>query len=165
MVIRHRLNELRWAILFLTLAGALCSGCAGPGHRNPASRIYLIISESSPAQQAAAQGQVDRLTAAVRSGTRFGPTHRYIALLTLNPNKTQLEAYLRRRAEAEAAAEAQRRKLSRNWVDPSRLRCLMVWDTESQTFVNRNCYVVGSLPAIGAKTTFDDVSAEFVGPQ
>jgi hypothetical protein len=85
--------------------------------------------------------------------------------MTLNPDRTQLDAYLRTRAEAEAAAAAKRQKLSRKWADPSRLRCLMVWDTESKTFVSRNCYIVSSLPASGAATTFDNVSAEFVGPQ
>jgi hypothetical protein len=156
----------RWAAaLFLTLASALCFGCTGSGHGSSPSRTYLVICEGSSAQQAASQDQIERLMAAVRSGTRYGPTHRYIALLTLNPNQTQVDAYLRRRAETEAAEAAQRRKLSRNWVDPSRLRCLMVWDTESKTFVNRNCYLVGSLPAVGSATTFDDVTAEFVGPQ
>lgn len=150
----------------VALASALCFGCAGQvGHRNSVSRIYLLICEGSSAQQAAAQEQVDRLMGAVRSGTRFGPSYRYIALLTLNPNPTQVEAYLKRRAEAEATLAARRRKLPPTWVDPSRLRCLMVWDTQQKTFVNRNCYIVGSLPGIGAATTFDEVTAEFVGVQ
>jgi hypothetical protein len=152
----------------LTLAlFALCSGCVGnrPGHHPSESRIYLAIGESSRAQQGAALAQVDRLNAALQGGTRYGPTHRYIALLTLDPTQAQIEVYLKRRAEAEATAAAKRRNLSRTWVDPSRLRCLMVWDTQSNTFVTRYCYLVGSLPDVETVSTFGDVTAEFVGPQ
>jgi hypothetical protein len=157
----------RRTALILTLVTALCFGCVGTrlGHHDSESRIYLAICDSSPAQQAAAQAQVDRLNAALQGGTRYGPTNRYIALLTLNPTQAQIEAYLKRRAEAEATAAAGRRKLSRIWVDPSRLRCLMVWDMQSKSFVTRNCYLVGSLPDVETVSTFGDVTAEFVGLQ
>jgi len=154
----------------LTLALALFALCpvsadAGLfGHSGP-SAIYLAISESSAAQQSEVQAQVQRLNAELQAGTRHGPTLRYIALPTLNPTKAQIEAYLERRGEAEGAAAARRRKLARIWVDPSRLRCLMVWDLQSNSLVTRNCYLVGSLPDIGTASKFEDVTAEFAGQQ
>ena len=158
----------RWTALILTLAVSLCSGSAEAGlfgHAGPASAIYLAIGESSSAQQAEVQAQMQRLNAALQGGTRHGPTLRYIALPTLNPTKAQIETYLERRGEAEAAAAARRRKLARTWVDPSRLSCLMVWDLQSNSLVTRNCYLVGSLPDVGTVSKFEDVTAEFVGQQ
>jgi len=154
--------------LVLVLVTALCSAATGAGllgHRRPAAAIYLVISESSSAQQSEVQAQMQRLNAALQGGTRHGPTLRYIALPTLNPTPAQIEAYLKRRAEAEATAAAKRRKLARTWVDPSRLRCLMVWDLQSNSLVTRNCYLVGSLPDVGTASKFEDVTAEFVGQQ
>ena len=158
----------RWTALILTLASALCSVTADAQlfrHRTAESRIYLAISESSAAQQSEVQAQVQRLNAALAAGTRHGPNLRYIALPTLDPTKAQIETYLERRGEAEAAAAARRRKLARTWVDPSRLRCLMVWDLQSNSLVTRNCYLVGSLPDIGTVSKFEDVKAEFAGQQ
>ena len=146
---------------------ALCPVSADAGlfgNRGPAS-AYLAISESSAAQQSDVQAQMQRLNAALQAGTRHGPNLRYIALPTLNPTKAQIEAYLERRGEAEAAAAARRRKLARTWVDPSRLHCLMVWDLQSNSLVTRNCYLVGSLPDIGTASKFEDVTAEFAGQQ
>ena len=158
----------RWTALILTLASALCSVTADAQlfrHRTADSRIYLAISESSAAQQSEVQAQVQRLNAALAAGTRHGPNLRYIALPTLDPTKAQIEAYLERRGEAEAAAAARRRKLARTWVDPSQLRCLMVWDLQSNSLLTRNCYLVGSLPDIGTVSKFEDVKAEFAGQQ
>jgi hypothetical protein len=163
-----RNSELTLALRLTLALFALCpvSVDAGLfGHRGPESAIYLAISESSAAQQSEVQAQMQRLNAALQAGTRHGPNLRYIALPTLNPTKTQMEAYLERRGEAEAAAAARRRKLARTWVDPSRLRCLMVWDLQSNSLVTRNCYLVGSLPDIGTASKFEDVTAEFVGQQ
>ena len=49
------------------------------------------------------------------------------------------------------------------WAEPSQLRCLMVFDTQTRQFVGSGCYVVPSEPSNGKVETFETVSAEFVG--
>ena len=165
---RNSEHTLRLGLTLALTLFAFCPVSADTGlfgHRGPTSAIYLAISESSAAQQSEVQAQMQRLNAALQAGTLHGPTLRYIALPTLNPTKAQIEAYLERRGEAQAAAAARRRKLARTWVDPSRLHCLMVWDLQSNSLVTRNCYMVGPLPDIGTVSKFEDVTAEFVGQQ
>jgi hypothetical protein len=113
----------------------------------------------TPEQQTTAQKRVKAYLVAVKKGRRHAATHRYIAVETLRPTKTQLADYVKKRAEAKSAGT----QLSSRWVEPSQLRCMMVFDTQSKQFVGSGCYVVGSLPAVGTVAKFETVSAEYVG--
>lgn len=127
-----------------------------PGYPGPGSydNGYTYTYTPSAEQQSTAQKRVNDYLVAVRKGRRRAPTHRYIALETLRPTKTQREAYLKKRAEAKDQLP----------VDPAQLRCVMVFDTQTKQFVGSGCYIVGSLPAAGGIAKFESVSAEFVGP-
>jgi hypothetical protein len=114
----------------------------------------------TPEQKAVAQKRVKDYLVAVKKGRRHAAAHRYIAVETLKPTKTQLADYEKKRAEAKSAAGTQ---LSNRWVEPSQLRCMMVFDTQSQQFVGSGCYVVGTLPPVGTVAKFETVSAEYVG--
>jgi hypothetical protein len=69
---------------------------------------------------------------------------------TLRPTKKQLEDYTKK-------------QLSPHPAQPSQLRCLMVFDTQTKQFAGSGCYVVASEPSIGEVEKFETVSAEFVG--
>ncbi len=59
--------------------------------------------------------------------------------------------------------DSTRKQLSPRPAQPSQLRCLMVFDTQTKQFVGSGCYVVASAPSIGEVEKFETVSAEFVG--
>jgi hypothetical protein len=104
----------------------------------------------TPEQQATAKQQVDDYVAAVKKDRKRAATHRYISVETLRPTKTQIEDYCKKR------------RLPRT-TETSKLRCLMVFDTQTRQFVGSGCYVVQGEPPIGEVTKFETVSAEFVG--
>jgi len=117
----------------------------------------------TPEQEATAQKRVKDYLVAVKKGRRHPARHRYIAVETLRPTKHQLQDYEKKLAEAKSAAAGGQTQLSNRWVDPSRLRCMMVFDTQSNQFVGSGCYVIGSLPPVGTVAKFETVSAEYVG--
>jgi hypothetical protein len=117
----------------------------------------------TPEQKATAQKHVKDYLAGVRKGRRRAAGHRYIAVQTLKPTRQQLQDYEKKLAEAKSAAAGGQAQLSDRWVDPSRLRCMMVFDTQSNQFVGSGCYVIGSLPPVGTVAKFETVSAEYVG--
>ena len=119
----------------------------------------------TPAQATVAQTQVKDYLVAVRKRRRPAATHRYIAVATLNPTKTQLEDYAKKEAAAKSAVAAGEAQMSNRWVSQSQLRCLMVFDSQSKQFVGSGCYVVGNLPPAGTVAKFDTFSAEYVGAQ
>jgi hypothetical protein len=114
----------------------------------------------TPEQKATAQKRVKDYLVAVKKGRRHAAKHRYIAVETLRPTKTQLADYEKKREQAKSAAGTQ---LSSRWVEPSKLRCMMVFDTQSKQFVGSGCYVVGTVPPVGTVAKFETVSAEYVG--
>ena len=105
----------------------------------------------TPDQQATAKQQVEDYLGAVKKDRKRAASHRYIAVETLRPTKTQLEDYLQ--------------KQRRPRTEPSQLRCLMVFDTQTRQFVGSGCYVVQGEPSTGEVTRFETVSAEFVGQE
>jgi hypothetical protein len=115
-------------------------------------------------QKATAQKCVDNYFNAVRKGRRHAVTHRYLAVQTLRPTRKQREDYLKKKAEADATANAKGIPLSAHWVEPAQLRCLMLFDTQSKQYVGSGCYVIGTLPAINEVVKFESFPAEFVGP-
>ena len=101
-------------------------------------------------QMATAQKQFQDYLLAVKKGRKHAATHRYISVKTLRPTQQQLEDYTKK-------------QLPQRPAEPSQLRCLMVFDTQSKQFVGSGCYVVTGQPSIGDVATFERVSAEFVG--
>jgi hypothetical protein len=104
----------------------------------------------TPKQQAAAKQQVEAYLVAVQKRRKHAPSHRYISVETLRPTKQQLDDYTKK-------TQVARR------VEPSQLRCLMVFDTQTREFVGSGCYIVASQPLAGEVARFESVSAEFVG--
>jgi hypothetical protein len=86
-----------------------------------------------------------------------------VAVKTLPPNAKQAAAYIKKRQAAAAAAAAKHEALPAKWVEPSKLKCVMIFDTQSKQFVGTVCYVISSEPALGEIAHFDTMSAEFVG--
>lgn len=113
----------------------------------------------TPEQRETARRRVKSYYAAIRQGRRRPAKHRYIAIETLRPTKTQKQEYLRKRL---AAKGTQGGPVSKR-VDPGQLRCVMVFDTQKQQFVGSNCYLIENLPSAGTVTQFESVGAEYVG--
>jgi hypothetical protein len=99
---------------------------------------------------ATAQEQVQDYLLAVKKGRKHAATHRYISVETLRPTKKQLEDYTKKQRPQRSA-------------EPSQLRCLMVFDTQTKQFAGSRCYVVTGQRSIGEVDKFETVSAEFVG--
>jgi hypothetical protein len=116
-------------------------------------------------QLAAAQEQVeDYLLAAKKHRKHEHVTgRRYISVETLRPTKKQLEDYTKRWSGKKFPIEPQGTAPSRHPGDPSKLRCLMVYDTQTKQFVGSGCYLVNNEPSVGDVMMFQTVSAEFVG--
>jgi hypothetical protein len=104
----------------------------------------------TPEQQTNAEQQVKKYFEAVKKHQKHPATHRYISVETLRPTKKQLADYTKRMRQPLPAA-------------PSQLRCLMVFDTQTEQFVGSGCYVVASEPTVGEVDRFETASAEFVG--
>jgi hypothetical protein len=101
-------------------------------------------------QQLRAKQQVEAYLLAVKKRRKHAATHRYISVETLRPTKKQVEDFTRKQPPSRR-------------VEPARLRCLMVFDTQTREFVGSGCYVVSSEPSAGEVAQFETVSAEFVG--
>jgi hypothetical protein len=129
-----------------------------PGYAGSYDTSYWYT--PTPEQKAVAQKRVKEYLVAVTKGRRRAATHRCIAVETLKPTKTQLADYVKKREQAKSAAGSQ---LSNRWVEPSQLRCVMLFDTQSKQFVGSGCYVVGTVPPVGTVAKFETVSAEYVG--
>lgn len=149
----------RFLPVLVGLAALLFAGCAMP---RLFTQAYLIICKFSPAQQAAAEKEVQRYTKAVQKRERPPAKHRYIAVRTLDPNEKQRAAYVKKREAEKKWDEGEHLLLSPDWVEPDRLHCVMVFDTESKQFVGSGCYVVGQLPAEGEVEKFETYNAEYV---
>ena len=141
--------------------GLLFSACATLETEGP--DFALIKCPVSPAQASTARVHVKRYLAAVASGHRPPPRHRYVAVKTLPPNQKQAAAYIKKRQAAAAVAAAKHEALPEKWAEPSKVKCVMIFDTQSKQFVGTVCYVIGEEPPIGEIARFDTMSAEFVG--
>ena len=142
------------------LAFFLFAGCAtSPSWSVGARNIVLLICKISPEQQKVAEANIrDYQT------RKLQPTKsRYVAVDTLRPNKKQTETYLKKVAAEKQKADWNKEKLSDRWVEPAKLRCVMVFDTVSKEFVGSGCYVVGGIPELGDIDTFETFSAEYIG--
>jgi hypothetical protein len=117
----------------------------------------------TPEQLAAAREQVKDYLVAVKKHRKHASTHRYISVETLRPTKKQLEDYREKGSEGRFATGPQGTAPSTHSNDSSKLRCLMVYDTQTKQFVGSGCYLVASEPPVGNVSIFQTVSAEFVG--
>lgn len=149
----------RFLPALIGLAAILLSGCAVPQFF---AKAYLIICKVSPEQQIAAEKEIQRYNEAVEKKKRPPAKHRYIAVRTLDPNEKQRALYIKKREAEQKWDEAEHFLLSPDWVEPDRLHCVMVFDTESKQFVGSGCYVVGQLPAEGQVAKFETYNAEYV---
>jgi len=132
-----------------------------PGYAGVYDSNYFYT--PTPDQVAAATKQVQGYFAAVRKQRRQLAKHRYIAVQTLNPTKKQLEDYEKKRADAQAATASGGGQMSNRWVTADKLRCVMVFDTQSKQFVGSGCYVIAGTPPSETVVQFDTFSAQFVG--
>jgi hypothetical protein len=103
-------------------------------------------------QRTGAKLQAESYLLAVRTGHKHAPARRYISVETVRPTNHQLEDYTRKQPAA-------------RHVDPAKLHCLMVFDTQTKEFVGSHCYIVDSQPSTGEVAKFEGISAEFVGHQ
>jgi hypothetical protein len=113
----------------------------------------------NPQQRATAQKRVHGYLVAVHHGRRPAATRRWIAVETLRPTKEQRERFLQKWTAARGRGAT---PLARQ-EEATRLRALMVFDTQTQQFVGPGCYIIDRLPVDGELMTFDAVEAEFVG--
>jgi hypothetical protein len=104
----------------------------------------------TPEQQARAKEQVESYLLGVNQRRHHAAAHRYISVETLRPTKRQVEDFVRKQPPTRR-------------MEPEKLRCLMVFDTQTREFVGSGCYVVTTAPRTGEVTQFEAVSAEFVG--
>jgi hypothetical protein len=150
--------------LFACVAGfaLYVSGCTSMSGPHGLGTRVLLIWKVSPAQKATAQARVNQYFTQVALRQKPRPRHRYVAVQTLDPNPAQRIGYLRSRAAAQAKADAEDSPLGPEWVDPSQLHCVMVFDVETHGSVGDVCYVVSTLPAEGEVDTFNAYGAEFV---
>jgi hypothetical protein len=132
-----------------------------PGYAGVYDSNYFYT--PTPDQVVAAKKQVQSYFVAVRKGLRQSVKHRYIAVQTLNPTKKQLEDYEKKRADAQSSAASGEGQMSNRWVASDKLRCVMLFDTQSKQFVGSGCYVIAATPPSGTVAKFDTYSAQFVG--
>jgi hypothetical protein len=150
----------RYPLSAIFLALVLFAGCAtGPNWSVGARNIVLIICKISPEQQKVAEANIRTYQTRKHQPTKS----RYVAVDTLRPNKKQTEGYLKKVAKEKQKADWNKEKLSDRWVEPAKLRCVMVFDTVSKEFVGTGCYVVGIPLEPGEIDTFETHSAEYIG--
>jgi hypothetical protein len=119
-----------------------------PSHAGIYDSTYSYTPTSE--QRARAKLEAERYLLAVHTRQKQGATHRYISVETLRPTNRQVDDYNKKLPAA-------------RHVDPTKLHCLMVFDTQTKEFVGSNCYVVDSAPSTGELGQFAGISAEFVG--
>ena len=119
-----------------------------PYHAGIYDSTYSYTATSE--QRARAKLEAERYLLAVQRRHKHAASHRYISVETLRPTNQQLDDYNRKLPAARHG-------------DPTKLHCLMVFDTQTKEFVGSNCYVVDSEPSTGELGRFAGISAEFVG--
>jgi hypothetical protein len=137
-------------------------GCAAWSGPNSLGQHVLVVCKTTPAQQAAGQKLSNQYFSQIASGKKPRPIRRYVAVQTLDPNEKQRGKYVQTRAAAQKKAASKGESLGADWADPGHLHCIMIFDVVTHQSVGTNCYVVGSLPTIGAVETYDTFPAEFV---
>jgi len=150
--------------LFVCFAGLvlLAGGCSSFYGPHGFGQLVLVVCKVAPVQKVDAQQRAARYFTKVAHHQKPRPRGRYIALQTLDPTPKQKDKYLKDRATAQQKASSEGKPLGSEWVDPSQLHCIMVFDVVTQESVGPSCYVVGTLPKIGDVNTYETVPAEFI---
>ena len=149
---------------FVCFAGLLlvsggCSSFYGP---QGLGQMVLVVCKVTPEQKADAQQRANRYFTKVANHQKPKPWSRYVALQTLDPAPKQKEKYLKSRATAQEKAASEGKPLGSEWLDPSQLHCIMVFDVVTHESVGPSCYVVDTIPKIGDVNTYESVPAEFI---
>jgi len=154
--------NLRQALsVYFVSFGFFLSGCASFGPHG-LGQLVLLIWKITPAQKEDAQKRANQYFTEVANHRKPRPWRRYIAVQTLDPNPKQQAKYLQSRAAAEEKAQSENKPLGSEWVEPSELHCIMVFDVVTQESVGDKCYVVGTLPKDGEVSTYESFPAEFI---
>jgi hypothetical protein len=143
----------------LLLFSAGCSSFYGP---HGFGQLVLLVWKVTPEQKVDAQQRADRYFTKVARHEKPRPRGRYVAVQTLDPTSKQKEKYLKSRADAQQKAASEGKPLGAEWVDPSQLHCIMVFDVVTHESVGEKCYVVGSIPKAGDVNTYETFPAEFI---
>ena len=155
--------NLRHTLLFFFCGLALfVNGCASFYGPHGMGQWVLLVWKITPAQKEDAQKRANQYFTAVATHQKPRPLHRYVAIQTLDPNPKQQAKYLQSRGTAQEKAQSEGKPLGSEWVEPSRLHCIMVFDVVTQQPTNDKCYVVGSLPKDGEVNTYETFPAEFI---
>ena len=148
-------------IYFASLAIFL-SGCASFSGPQGLGQLVLVICKITPAQKEDSQKRANQYFTEVAAHRKSRPWHRYIAVQTLDPNPNQQAKYLNSRNTAQEKAQSEGKPLGSEWVEPSQLHCIMVFDVVTQEPLGEKCYVVGDLPKDGDVNTYETFPAEFI---
>ena len=148
-------------ILFSGLA-LFVNGCASFYGPQGLGQWVLVVCKVAPAQKVDAQNRANQYFAAVASHRKPRPLRRYVAIQTLDPNPKQQAKYLESRATAQEKAQSEGKPLGSEWVEPSQLHCIMVFDVVTKEATNEKCYVVGTIPKDGEVNTYETFPAEFI---
>jgi hypothetical protein len=140
----------------------LFNGCASFYGPHGLGQYVLLAWKVTPAQQQDAQQRVNRYFTKVANHQKPRPHRRYVAVQALDPTPEQKQKYVKSRATAQEKAEAQGKQLGSEWVDPSQLHCIMVFDAVTLESVGTKCYVVANVPPIGEVNTYETFPAEFI---
>jgi hypothetical protein len=149
-------------VCFVASLALLVGGCAGLTGPNRLGQHVLVVCKLAPDQKTAGQNRANGYFAQVASGKIARPARRYVAVQTLDPNKKQQGKYAQTKAAAQTKAESAGESLGPEWVEPTQLHCVMVFDVVTHESVGTDCYVVSSLPKLGDVETFATFPAEFV---
>ena len=150
--------------LFVCFAGLvlLAGGCSSFYGPHGFGQLVLVVCKVAPVQKVDAQQRAARYFTKVAHHQKPRPRGRYIALQTLDPTPKQKDKYLKDRATAQQKASSEGKPLGSEWVDPSQLHCIMVFDVVTHEAVGGSCYVVGTIPKAGDVNTYETFPAEFV---
>jgi hypothetical protein len=155
--------NLRYILIFYFAGLAIFeSGCAGLWGPNGLGERVLLVWKITPAQKEDAEKRSRQYFTEVANHQRPRPWRRYVALKTLPPNPKQEAKYVVSREAAQEKAQAEGQPLGSEWVEPSQLHCIMVFDAVTQESVGDKCYVVGALPNDGEVSTYETFPAEFI---
>lgn len=151
-------------ILFIYFAGLamFVSGCASFNGPQGLGQLVLVICKITPAQKEDAKKRANQYFTEVANHRKPRPWHRYVAVQTLDPNSKQQDKYLQSRATAQKKAQSEGKPLGSEWVEPSQLHCIMVFDVVTEESIGEKCYVVGTLPKDGEINTYETFPAEFI---
>jgi hypothetical protein len=147
-------------ILPFLAASLLLSGCQTAGSlfsltRDFAVGIYQATARQIQVADQRGAGFFRRLSPEQKKELSASGS-RYLAVRTDDPTPaqwTKIRNDMRKPASKYQAGAAA----------PSKVYCVMIWDTQTQQIVGTDCYAVLSLPAVGGVARFDAYTAQYVG--